>query len=396
MLKLNDLFLILIALLPAPLLLGQVTEQAASFAIEQHLGKLIKIHSLFPDHDISYTQRIGYNLATNPDSSWNYLHGRALTGFSFSHSTFGNDLILGRAVSLTYQVYLHRPISRNIRLFVMPSGGLSWFNKPYDIVENPSNLVIGSSFTGIGTIQTGMDFRMHDSWQLRLGGSFYHYSNSHVAVPNIGANVFSGFLGLRYAPNGLPESLTKAERIAKRQQPTNWRPMVRVRLGLHEFPGTITPRDGPLYKVGGLTVGMITTSESRARWSFGLTYDYYEGYATYLVSQQLFDDVENVNWLSSSLAVFAGREWCFGRTHFFTELSGKFYSPIQKALKEVWDLPKGSSYSPYVDARIGYRYYIIPRKKAWHEVRGAPNIGVAIKTNGGAADFLEFSLGYTL
>lgn len=378
------------------LVLGQDISSGSAVGFQSHVGKLIKIHGTYPPNDISYTQRFDLDFVANPDSGWSYLHGRAITGFSINHSTFGNELILGRAFSLAYHVYLHRPLTRKVRVFFSPSGGAAWFNKPYDIVDNPGNLVVGSAVTAMATALGGFDFSIGEYWQLRFGGSFYHYSNSHIAVPNVGANVFGGFIGLKYSPQGLPEPMNRAERATKKLKPTNWRPMVRLRLGLHEFPGTITPRDGPLYKVLGATVGMATTSESRAMWTFGVTYDYYQGYATYIVSQQLFDDVSNVDWLSSTIAVFGGREWCFGRMHTLAELSLKVHSPVQKALKGVWDLPSSTSYGPYIDARIGFRYYLIPKGKKWHEMQGAPNIGVAIKTNGGAADFLEISLGYTL
>jgi len=377
-------------------LIGQGIGSCSIMGAEAHIGKLINIYPSFPPNQMSYTQRFDLELNANLDSSWNYLHGRAITGFTFNHSTFGNDLVLGRAFSLAYHIYLHRPVTKNIRFYFNPTGGLAWFNKPYNIIDNSSNLVVGSALTAMASAQTGFDISLGKKWQVRFGGSFYHYSNSHVAVPNVGMNVFGGFAGIRYSPNGVPHAMNITERIAKKGNPTNWRPMFRLRLGLHEFPGTIAPRDGPTYKVLGLTLGMTTTSENRAMWTFGVTYDYYQGYATYIVSQQLFDDISNLDWLSSTVAVFGGREWCFGRVHIHAELSGKIHSPVQKALDTVWDLPKGASYDPYIDARIGYRYYLIPKRKAWHKIQSAPNIGMSIKTNGGTADFLEISFGYTL
>ena len=53
----------------------------------------------------------------------------------------------------------------------------------------------------------------------------------------------------------------------------------------------------------------------------------------------------------------------FWTNAFLYRVKRKFYSPIQKALKEVWDLPKGSSYSPYVMRELATVTISFPEKR---------------------------------
>lgn len=365
-----------------------------SITLEQHVGDLIKIHGLYPPNELSYSTNLDLALLPRKNREWRAMHANPIMGLSFSYNSYGNDLVLGEAFTASYQATMRRPITSKLSLIFQPGGGVAWFGSPYHITENPTNLVIGSRFTAMAKLLGGAEYQITDRISLRCGGSFWHYSNSHAAVPNIGANVVGGFIGLRYS-EGLPQVMNKSVRLATRAKANQWRPFIRLRLGLHEFPGTVEPRDGPLYKVYGGTFGFSTTSKSRAMWSAGLTYNLYQGYVNYIVTQQLFDDDTQLNWRASTVSIFGGREWCFGRLHFFAELGLNLHSPFQRELNEVWDLAKGRPFNSYVAAKIGYRYYIIPPSKPWHEIQGAPNVGIAVKTNGGTADFLELSVGYT-
>lgn len=393
--KVKGLFIASLFAVVSVVMLGQAAiPSSLSITSEYHFGDLIKIHGQYPVNEYSNAFKFDFGFPDSTRHDWHELHGYPLVGFSVIGGTYGNDRVLGSSLTVTPFVSFYRRISDNIKWNFQAGLGAAYWEKPYDYEDNPANLVIGTQITAQTYFQTGFDFAIGKQWDLRLGGSFMHYSNVHLAVPNIGANIVNGFVGLRYFNPVADPIPDKAQRKSYKSRCSLWKPTIRIVQGFHEMPGTLEPKQGPMHRVHGLMLGMTTTSGLRSSWTVGAHYYFYQGYRNYIIGQQLFDDDQQVNWRSSVVGFFGGREWYFGRLHALFELNVNVHSPFLPRFYDVWDIPKGRSYDPFIGGRVGFRYFFIPLDKDWHEVAGAFNTSIAVKSNGGTADFLELTLGY--
>jgi hypothetical protein len=270
--------------------------------------------------------------------------------------------------------------------------GLAWFNKPYDAISNPANLVIGSRFANMTMIAAEYNYCAGKHWMLKTGFSFLHCSGAHMTVPNIGANLPAFTAGICYctshecAGKNLPREIVKTDqRFAGLQMIT----------GFHEFPGTVRPTDGPRYRVYGLGLYAGKSFRAHQKLSAGLNVHYYTAYADYIQSQELINSNTFRRRDAMNLVSYIGYEWTYGRFAFFVQAGINLYDPTLWALNEVWDLPKHGWLHQYTANKIGYRMYTQQQfGTATSAIR--PYVQMAVKTNGGTADFLELAIGVDL
>jgi hypothetical protein len=348
------------------------------------VGKLIKIHGKYPPNELSTAFQVDLGFRFSDELKWNSDRGIPEVGLSLLVADFGNSAILGQAVSVIPFARWEKLLGKSWSFKFQYGLGAAWFNRPYDRNENKTNLVIGSTFTAATQLNARVDWQLSQVIGLNTGINFTHYSNSHVAVPNIGANVVSGSLGVRASLAGRQAPVGKVQRplIAGK-----WRPGVRIGYGWHEFPGTIEPKDGPTYAVYNASLFASKADQKSAFWQVGLTYTYYPAFRNYIINQQLFSNLDGLSSKASTVILYGSRQWSFGRVNGFAELGVNLHAPFMRALNEVWDLAKTRDLNLLVTGKLGFRYEIF-------ELKNSPSrlyVGLAVKSNGGTADYLESS-----
>jgi hypothetical protein len=365
-------------------------QNATELSLYLHAGKLIKIHGEYPENKISTLSEIHIGRKLNGKKAWHGTFSYPTAGISLVHVQFGNQDVLGSAIAVVPSMRFQK-WKNNTRWSWRAGLGIAGFNKPYNAELNARNLVIGSRIANLTMFQVEMNKLLSKKIRYSLGISFTHSSNAHIAVPNIGANIISLFAGIHFT--NTPALLrAKTNANTKKRLYEKWVPGVETGLGMHEFQGTVRPTSGPIYFTYNQSVFVNHRFVSNRIFSFGLQHVYYTSYKAYIDSQELFPIEISAENKSHQITLFMGYAWQYGRTDLFVQAGVCIYNPFIHELEKVWDLPKHGLLYQYTASKIGYRIHAYScDNSSRHQID--PYFQLAVKTNGGTADFLEVAIG---
>ncbi len=188
---------------------------------------------------------------TRGAKEWQSEYMRPSWGLTLVYTDLGNPEMLGKGIA--FFPYLDFPLWRKGRggLFFRAGSGFGWIEKPFDRLENPKNIAIGSQ----GNIT--FDFMLHAKlglpgpWSISAGFSFDHFSNMAVQMPNLGINLPSLQLGLFRGlgpprelkeQKGAPRSLDLDKRGMREDEPP-WRYSLAIAGGVKG----VAPPNGRLF-----------------------------------------------------------------------------------------------------------------------------------------------------
>lgn len=347
-----------------------------------HAGKLIKIHGEYPENSISTITEFYCAFKSRGKENWQAQHRYPTIGASFVYATFGNEEIIGHGFGVVPHV--RKEWNKKNCIFGIRAGiGLAWFNRPFDPLDNPTNLVIGTRITAMASAWAGVMIPISPKLRYNLGVSMTHCSDGHLGVPNVGSNVIALSTGLAYTPFAILRTKVKPELNHEPKQALNWKPALDLLAGFHEFQGTTRPVGGPVYPVYGISTYLYKQLHEKAGISIGLNTYYYTAFRDYIISQELFPTSE-ADARSLCVVMFGGYEWHYGRFSLFVQAGVNVYAPFYHRFAEIWDLPRKGLINEWTAQKIGYKFYFL-RKKI--------HMAGAIKTNGGTADFVETAIG---
>jgi hypothetical protein len=249
----------------------------------------------------------------------------------------------------------YRKLNSSIRL----GAGAAWVQKPYNVVSNHKNVIIGTAFNGYINALWQNEIPVSKKLFLNAGLSFSHLSNGSSTLPNLGLNIPAFSIGLHYSAN-LQEPLIF-------QQPNtslnDWSMGAYSTIGVKQVPWIGSKR----YIVN--TASVEATKQVSFRSSIGggaiLFYD-----RTFELDQNdiypLKRDVSN-----AQAGVYALYEFKAGRVAL----------PIQVGIPLL-----NREANDQVFQQVGIRYNVIKNLSGQ----------ILLKTYGGRADLIHVGLGYKI
>ena len=163
------------------------------------------------DEPIDYFQSFSLQFATETDGRklWQQLYAFPSWGFGLSAFSFINNDELGTPMSL--YAFFNAPFFRQKKWSLNYNVGFGYsFNwKAYHPTENPYNNAVGSNRTGFLDMGIHFNFQLSKYFDLMTGLTFTHFSNGFSKVPNLGINLVSPRITLKYTFKGRPEKLKK-------------------------------------------------------------------------------------------------------------------------------------------------------------------------------------------
>lgn len=140
--------------------------------------------------------RVGWQ--TRGTQQWHHNLKLPYYGIGFFNSLFSHQEEIGHPTALYF--FFGGPfISKLKSSFDYEFGfGLSSNWKPYDELENPFNLAIGSYMNAFIDFKIGYSWYLGKKFSLNAGVRATHFSNGALRHPNSGINLLSPFVGLRY------------------------------------------------------------------------------------------------------------------------------------------------------------------------------------------------------
>jgi hypothetical protein len=353
------------------------------------VAKLIKIHGDYPSNGISFVPEINLNWTLRGERNWHKLYEHIEFGVSLSGADFGNSEILGQAFSAIPYFSLKTQIGDRSYLGGRMGFGVSLFNKPFDQIKNPENVVIGSVVNAAAIFNAYFERELNDKFNLIAGVNGFHYSNIHLKVPNIGANVLGVNIGLKYL---LPTDPVDPIAFAERPSVKYPRFGIGAGMGLQAFRGTIRPADGPVYPVYTGQAFVMWPSGKRGFWSSGVIYNYMTSSYQFILGQDLDVHPEDAKKKSSNVVVFGAHEWMFGHFAFQLMVGINVYDPFTPLFNDLKSSAEDrNGLTRWTANKIGFKYY--PMRHSDAAMKLQPVLGCAVKAAGGSADFLEATVG---
>lgn len=308
--------------------------------------------------------RVGWQTDKEGDSYhllYNYpIYGIGLYASTFRKAEIGTPTALYGFFSAPIAAGRFKRWDFNYRI----SLGLASNFEPYDEENNPLNILLGSHrnvFIDLGVLA---NYRIGNHLQVGAGLSFHHFSNGSIRQPNKGINLLPLSLAMTYIPYWQTPDFTKRElpELDEKGQVH-----LHYAFGIKQFE----PRNRKRYFKS--TVGIYWSYAVGYKWRLGVGGDLF--YSDSGNQPEIAGDA-----LNKIKSMFSGGP-AFYVDHVLTKrlyLNGNagVYVHRNKFNGEI---------KP-VFLRIGTRY------KVWKNAYA----GVSIKAHAGKADFVEWTMGYTI
>jgi len=142
--------------------------------------------------------RLGFR-KSNPYDVYSNVYRRPYFGVGWYISTFHNADV-GKPHALYFFLSLPIKFEKNKRFTSSYTAafGLSYNFNPYDSINNPANIFIGSyknCYVHLGYVA---NFKFNDKWAMNGTIGFKHFSNGSFKQPNLGINLIPFTLGVSY------------------------------------------------------------------------------------------------------------------------------------------------------------------------------------------------------
>lgn len=341
-------------------------------------GKVLKHKEglLFDIPSFSYAIGINYRRQTDGSKAWHRYWGLPQWEGSLQYLNFGNQDVLGRAISVAPGMAFRFKRWRSNSIYFHYNTGLAYLTRPFNAIDNTSNNAIGSHFNNITKLKLALVRPLGRQLEFSFGLAFNHYSNGLTSSPNSGLNVYGLQLGLqrKYVKKNIPKEGETHEVVLEEEQLSayrKWGYHIQAGLGLTEFPVA----GGPEYPIYVYSLGATYRYADFQRLHFGLEQEY--SVATY--------EFNRANYLSHEVAVLNARrnifylanELMFGSIFFKTQLG--YYVPFK---------------STYEDQSLYFKIQTSYRPQALKFNRIQPMIGIQLKTHYFIAEYINISVGF--
>jgi hypothetical protein len=354
---------------------------------EGYAGKQIKIYPDYPKNNVSGYYAINTAFKCYGNKPWHSQWRYPQIGVEFLYGYLGNPDVLGSNFSLVPNITIESRDNRKLIADVKIGTGLAWFNKPYDRLKNPDNLIIGSHITDITHLSVNLRKPLGKYFAITGGFSFIHCSNGHYQLPNVGMNTWAFNVGLKYYPFRKPEIIK--DTIAKPKIDRRVMVNIRIGFGVHEFGSATKPMGGPKYPIYMLNIFASKRVGKISNLHAGIFLNYYSGFYDYIVNQDFYSKNRRLN--SFVLSVFIGHEFIIGRFGLVWQSGINVFNPFQR---EYFKMTYGTGTTAKMKAwwcnKIGAQFYLM---KPENQKRLNIWIGAYIKSNLMTADFVETAVG---
>lgn len=358
--------------------------------VQYSAGKVAPVYGDFPKTTFANGAEVYLGWQTDGSKRWHKLFNYPRLGVSFIYQHLGNNKVLGEQYSVVPTVYFRTGKKENAKVFAefRYGLGLACFTRPFDTLENKKNFGAGSGFTWQYTVGANLRWNISRHIGLNLGAIWYHASNAHTQLPNVGVNNFAVYFGMLVYPNGRIIRSHDKDTVGLDKK---WHLNVRFGSGWHEMGHAFGPVGGKKYPV---YTGAIYTSRRLAKVitaKIGFMYRYYPLYKTFLQREKVFDS--KLTLRSSAFVVFVGADFLLGRFAISLEAGVNVYKPAYKSFHDFYET--GSKFSfytkQYLATRFGLNYYLLD---PYLHPRNNVFLGAYVSANSGQAEFLELNIGY--
>jgi hypothetical protein len=352
-------------------------------------GILLPIYEPFPASSVVTSLECSVFKKNTNFPSWRGVYSRSRFCWSAQIIDRGKPRVLGQTLSVSPIAEIVHRMNDRTSLHGRIGIGIGYFTRHYDVESNPTNNVIGAPWANVSRFHLEWRRQMNAQWRLGVGVHFIHCSNAHTSVPNIGANVI-----------GVHMTLAKNKVLPKQKDDIafillliGYNKRLNIHLGAgygwHSFEGSAQPSDGPLYKDPVAYAQMGIVHRHRSSLYAGMQWTQYNSYKHYLLVNELVE-AKDLSKSIQNYTLYLGYDWFFPHASFFVQAGAQIYNPAMEKVKTLHASKDRGWLHQHTAAKLGYRLYLFNPMRNNHV---SPYLQLAVKTNGGTADFFETTLG---
>lgn len=353
-------------------------------SLKTGVGKVLKAYTNMPETYPSVFTSYEFSKRGNGVSKWQQQLNYPEYGVEMLFGALNNKF-LGNVIGLQPFLKWHLTDKTSpLKLSFTAGLGFSYFTNPYHSAENPKNLLIGSHITNYTRGEFEVSYQ-YKHFRFLVSAGVFHFSNGHVKLPNIGANVVQSKLGIAYLPFETMEYL-ESENI----YPEKWQYEMGFLFGFHAYGASAKPHGGPIYPVYSLKQSIGKNLSPVYRISFGLIAGHYRSFYRFIENE--LENKRNPLLNSMYMTVFFGQEMCMGHIALSGELGLDIFKPFLRKYNDIFNPEDGFStfIKQWNSNRLGLKYYFKnTNQSGWNA-----SVGMFIKANFGQADFVECAVNF--
>jgi hypothetical protein len=350
-------------------------------------GKMLDIYPNFPSRGLHRAVILSYSHLRDTQANRDF--GRPTAGATLSFHDFGNAKVMGYGIGLQFEMTFAQRLTEKFYLIEKFRPGVVYSTKSFHYLDNPKNIVMGSSFAALMGATMGIRYSISKRLSTCLEASIWHSSNGHTALPNVGMNSPLAMISMRYVFS--EDSVS----VNHRGPGTNrflspWSLTIGGAYGINEAGGTNQPVNGPLYAKGLASIGVGYIFRRIHRVTLAMEGYYDNTYRLWNESQEWVKEDEFVQ--SSALMILLGHEFIYNRWALVINAGVNIYNPtLNRIVGDIEANTAPNKIKRWIHGRFAIRHYIWKPRKG----RASLYAQAGIKSNFGQADFLEFGLGMT-
>ena len=331
-------------------------ENGAMLSNDTELGDQLVNSSYYNGIDV----RLGFR-KTNPNDIYGTVYRRPYMGVGWYSSTFHNADI-GKPNALYYFMTIPFVFEKDKKLTFNYTGafGLSYNFNPYDSIQNPANIFVGSYRNCYVHLGLEANYKFSEKWQANATLGFKHFSNGSFKKPNYGINLIPLTLGVTYkvGDDKIEHYSRPVPEFIKNNQLN-----LTVAFGSKNYVN-----EDPNYLK--MTMGINFLRAVNYKYRIGVGFDVFYSAASDLRTESGTSSFSD----AFSYAVVPNWEWV---------ITERLYVPLGIGIYLHRNEENDEKYGYY--ERAGIRYRVTDHLSA----------GVTIKAHAGVADYFEWTLGYT-
>jgi len=340
-------------------------------------GYIIKNYPAFPSRSASLLGQFDIGFQTLGRRHWQSAMRWPEAGISLVGGTLGNGQVLGNVTGMMPYLRWRITSHQGWHLHLKAGLGFAWFTNPFNEITNPGNTLMGSSLANMTQLATGVSIPAGRRLEFDAGISFFHFSNGHTHLPNLGINMPCIYAGLRLKP---AKGNQPPRYIVPDTLPQRFQMVFEMTGGIHEFGESTEPTDGARYSIYGAAVGIRWLPSHFHTFTASIEWNYYSGFYDFAVLNHMS---EEQTWLyASTIVVYAGHEFMLGHMGIDTRLGIYLYNPFRHDYyKNITQTSEGAKLIS--SNKLGFNWYVWNPSTAKFNVR----LGIYIKANLGQADY---------
>lgn len=352
-----------------PALTNQYKKQHV-WAYQQTFGHILKhSQSFIPEvKGLTTFYEIKYASTFLKPKAWKQHHQFPELNLSLLYAKYANQAIFGDSYNALIGLNYKRKKGNWKRNFLYQFG-INYSSKPYNIVSNPTNNVIGSNINLALKLAYGFEYFIKPNLSAGLNLVLMHHSNGSAETPNLGINVIGLGLHLNWHKTS---KLVLQNKIAETQLAKPHQFGIAVAYARHE---RIKPFNGPKYAVYGLQFFAQKRLSNLWQLNYGVNFNYRTAVAQGFLNYDLFSGerfLKSVRWYP-----YIGGELLYG--NFGLTASVGFY-PVSD-----------NAFSTRMPTTLGANYYL---KNLDDAPKNNIKLSVNLKSHFAVAEYIAFLVGY--